>query len=157
MEKFDITIIGAGVIGLAVAAELGDEKKSIILLEKNKKFGQETSSRNSEVIHAGIYYPENTMKALLCTEGRKLLYEECKKYDIPYKNCGKLIIAVTEDEITSLETLKKNGEKKQCLRFTFFNRKRNKKDGALHKYRFCPLLSFYRHSGHSSIYVSPYD
>ncbi len=78
-HPFDITIIGAGVVGLAVAEELSRHFKGILLLEKNESHGQETSSRNSEVIHAGIYYPEGSLKASLCVEGRKLLYEACEK------------------------------------------------------------------------------
>ena len=111
MEKFDITIIGAGAIGLAIAAELAGKNRSILLLERNKKFGQETSSRNSEVIHAGVYYPENSLKAELCVKGRELLYELCKKHEIAHKKCGKLIIAVTEEEIPSLENLKIKAER----------------------------------------------
>jgi len=85
MDEIDITIIGAGVIGLAVAYELADGKRTITVLEKNSSFGQETSSRNSEVIHSGIYYPYGFLKASLCVEGAKLLYELCQKTGIDYK------------------------------------------------------------------------
>jgi L-2-hydroxyglutarate oxidase LhgO len=102
----DITIIGAGVIGLAIASELADNKKNIFILEKNKTHGMEISSRNSEVIHAGIYYPPNSLKALLCVEGRELLYELCLKNDIPHKKVGKLIIATKKEEVMSIEHLK---------------------------------------------------
>ena len=106
-EKVDIAIIGAGVIGLAVAAEISAQQpgRSIIMLERNEKFGQETSSRNSEVIHAGIYYPTGSLKARLCLEGRELLDRFCEKWQIPYKRCGKLIVANTPEEEESLSDL----------------------------------------------------
>ena len=106
-EKVDIAIIGAGVIGLAVAAEISAQQpgRSIVMLEKNEKFGQETSSRNSEVIHAGIYYPTGSLKARLCVEGKELLYSFCEKWAIPYQRCGKLIIASTPEEEKSLTGL----------------------------------------------------
>jgi len=104
-QHFDITIIGAGVIGLAVAEELSRRFKDVLLLEKNDSHGQETSSRNSEVIHAGIYYPERSLKASLCVEGRKLLYEACEKRDIPFRRTGKLIVATKPEEEGVLEAL----------------------------------------------------
>jgi L-2-hydroxyglutarate oxidase LhgO len=104
-HHFDITIIGAGVVGLAIAEELSRHYKEILLLEKNESQGQETSSRNSEVIHAGIYYPEGSLKASLCVEGRKLLYEACENRGIPYKRIGKLIVATNPDEEESLQAL----------------------------------------------------
>lgn len=106
-EKVDIAIIGAGVIGLAIAAEISAQQpgRSIIMLEKNEKFGQETSSRNSEVIHAGIYYPAGSLKARLCVEGKELLYDFCEKWAIPYRRCGKLIVASTPEEEDSLAGL----------------------------------------------------
>lgn len=111
MEEVYITIIGAGVVGLAIAAELSKKYKNIIVLEKNSSFGQEISSRNSEVIHSGIYYPNNYLKAKLCVEGRKLLYEYCKKYSIPHLKIGKLIVATNTDEEKQLKELYNNGFK----------------------------------------------
>lgn len=109
----DFTIIGAGVIGLAISEKLSENHKNVFVIEKHPAFGQETSSRNSEVIHAGIYYPEKSLKAKLCVEGKELLYNYCKKYDIPYNNCGKLIVATTPEEIEIIkgirETARKNG------------------------------------------------
>jgi len=104
----NITIIGAGVVGLAVASELADGKKSIFVLEKNGSHGLETSSRNSEVVHAGIYYPPGSLKARLCVEGRELIYEICASHGIPYRKTGKLIIAAAEDGVESLEVLFEN-------------------------------------------------
>ncbi|MHC4661466.1 MAG: NAD(P)/FAD-dependent oxidoreductase [Planctomycetota bacterium] len=105
----DITIIGAGVIGLAVASELADDSASIFTLERHDKFGQETSSRNSEVIHAGIYYPKDSLKAKLCIEGRELLYEICAKNGIGHKRTGKLIVATNDEEAKQLEDILERG------------------------------------------------
>jgi L-2-hydroxyglutarate oxidase LhgO len=106
----DVTIIGAGVIGLAIAEKLSEKYGSSFLVEKHSTFGQETSSRNSEVIHAGIYYKKGSLKARLCIEGKNLLYDYCKKHNVPYNKCGKLIVATTEAEIPILEGIRKNAE-----------------------------------------------
>jgi L-2-hydroxyglutarate oxidase LhgO len=102
----EITIIGAGVIGLAIAEKVSEEHSGVFLIEKHTTFGQETSSRNSEVIHAGIYYPKDSLKARLCVEGKKLLYDYCKKYDVPFNNCGKLIVATSEEEVSVIEGIR---------------------------------------------------
>jgi L-2-hydroxyglutarate oxidase LhgO len=102
----EITIIGAGVIGLAIAEQVSGKHKEVFLIEKHLSFGQETSSRNSEVIHAGIYYTRNSLKAKLCVEGKWLLYDYCKKYGVPYRNCGKLIVATSEEEIEIIEGIR---------------------------------------------------
>jgi L-2-hydroxyglutarate oxidase LhgO len=102
----ELTIIGAGVVGLAVAARCSQNHKNVFVIEKNEKFGQETSSRNSEVIHAGIYYPPSTLKARLCVEGRQMLYALCEARRIPFRSCGKLIVATNkteEDFLASIE------------------------------------------------------
>ncbi|MCB8815177.1 NAD(P)/FAD-dependent oxidoreductase [Desulfosporosinus shakirovi] len=113
MEKVEILIIGAGVIGLAIAAELSKQfdDGSVVLLERHSKFGQETSSRNSEVIHAGIYYPTGSLKAQLCVEGNQKLYQFCHEWEIPHKRIGKLIIARNEEEIPALESILAQGRK----------------------------------------------
>jgi L-2-hydroxyglutarate oxidase LhgO len=109
MEKVNITIIGAGVIGLSVAAELARLNQDIVIVEKYPSFGQETSSRNSEVIHAGIYYPLDSLKLKTCLEGNLLLYEFCQGHNIPFKRSGKLIIAINKEEEKDLERLFKRG------------------------------------------------
>lgn len=111
MEKVDILIIGAGAVGLAVANELAEEYDDVVLVEKEETFGRHTSSRNSEVIHSGIYYPQNTLKAELCVAGAERLYEFAERHNIPFKNCGKLVVATSEEEIPELKKLKSNGEK----------------------------------------------
>jgi L-2-hydroxyglutarate oxidase LhgO len=105
MEKADITIIGAGVIGLAIAATLARPDLSVFILEQNSTHGGGISSRNSEVIHAGIYYPENSLKAALCVEGNRRLYELADKNGIPHKKTGKLVVATRPDEVVELERL----------------------------------------------------
>jgi L-2-hydroxyglutarate oxidase LhgO len=107
----DITIIGAGVIGLATAEKISSEHKNVFLIEKHATFGQETSSRNSEVIHAGIYYTKDSLKARLCIEGKWLLYDYCRKYDIPFNNCGKLIVATSPEEIAVIEGIRQTALK----------------------------------------------
>ena len=102
----EITIIGAGIVGLAIAEKISEKHENVFLIEKNLSFGQETSSRNSEVIHAGIYYTRDSLKAKLCAEGKWLLYDYCKKYDIPFNNCGKLIVATTQEEIAVIEGIR---------------------------------------------------
>lgn len=117
MEKVDIIVVGAGVVGLAVVAELASrlDGRSIVLFERHGKFGQETSSRNSEVIHAGIYYPPGSLKARLCVEGNRLLYDFCQKWEIPHQRLGKLIVAREKGEIASLETILAQGRKNGVL------------------------------------------
>ncbi len=111
MEKVDIAIIGAGVIGLAIAKELSEKHrhKTIVVIEKAPKYGLETSSRNSEVIHSGIYYPVNMLKTSLCIEGNALLYEYCDKYRVAHNPIGKLIIASDHNDAAGLEKVQEQG------------------------------------------------
>ena len=97
-------VIGAGVIGLAIAASLAEAGYEVIVLEQHELIGSETSSRNSEVIHAGIYYPQNSLKAKYCVAGKKRLYEFCRRYNVPFKQCGKLIIATQQDQIDTVQS-----------------------------------------------------
>ena len=108
MERVDVTIIGAGVIGLAVAEALSGSGSDIVVLDRNDSFGRETSSRNSEVIHAGLYYPKGSLKSVTCIEGRRLLYDFCKKNNVPFKKCGKIIAAREDKEIKKLEEIFQN-------------------------------------------------
>ncbi len=94
----EVLVIGAGVVGLAIAAKVSENTDNVFIIEKHLKFGQETSSRNSEVIHSGIYYTQGSLKAKFCFEGRDLLYNYCDKNDIWYNKCGKLIIATNDFE-----------------------------------------------------------
>jgi L-2-hydroxyglutarate oxidase LhgO len=113
MEKFNVTIIGAGVVGLAIAYKLSQNYDNILLIEKNDSFGRETSSRSSEVIHASIYYPANSLKGRLCLRGNEMMYHICKENNIPYINSGKLVVASNESEVKllplQLKTAQDNG------------------------------------------------
>jgi len=109
MEKIEITIAGAGVIGLAAALELSKNYKDIFVIEQEYLFGQGISSRNSEVIHAGIYYPKDSLKTKTCIEGRSMVYDFCTKNHIGHKRIGKLIVAINEDEVGDLEDLFEHG------------------------------------------------
>jgi L-2-hydroxyglutarate oxidase LhgO len=99
----EVVVIGAGVVGIAIASKLAVEGYSTILLEKEAKFGTGISSRNTEVIHAGIYYQTDSLKGQLCLRGKHLLYEFCEKYHIDHKRTGKILLAVTQDEIPKIE------------------------------------------------------
>ena len=109
MEEIDIVVVGAGVVGLAVAAEISKICGNVLVLEKNSSFGQETSSRNSEVIHAGIYYPKDALKTKTCIEGNKLLYQFCADHNIGHRRIGKLIVATNSAELSGLTELLNNG------------------------------------------------
>jgi L-2-hydroxyglutarate oxidase LhgO len=107
----DVVVIGAGVVGLAIAARLSAAGREVMVLEKNDGFGQETSSRNSEVIHAGLQYTPGSLKARLCVPGNRMLYELCVRHNLPHRNTGKLVIAVDEDETAGLHALKAIAER----------------------------------------------
>ena len=107
----DIVIIGAGVIGLAIAKTLSEEGKEVLVLEELPEFGKITSSRNSGVIHAGIYYPENSLKTKMCVEGNKLLYDYCNKFSIPHKNTKKILVASSDEQIKIIDNIKMQAEK----------------------------------------------
>jgi L-2-hydroxyglutarate oxidase LhgO len=105
LEKIDCAVIGAGVIGLAVARALAQSGREVVILEAENAFGTHTSSRNSEVIHAGIYYPPGSLKAKYCVEGRQLLYRYCEEHGVEHRRCGKLIVATQEGQRGSLDHL----------------------------------------------------
>ncbi|XP_078182329.1 FAD-dependent oxidoreductase family protein isoform X1 [Carex rostrata] len=109
-EKADAVVIGAGVVGLSVARALAMAGREVIVLEASGSFGTGTSSRNSEVIHAGIYYPANSLKARFCLRGKELLYKYCAEREIPHKRIGKLIVATSDAEIPKLEAIFARGK-----------------------------------------------
>ncbi len=102
-EKIDCAVIGAGVVGLAVARALARAGREVMVLESEGAIGTGTSSRNSEVIHAGIYYPQGSLKAQLCVQGKEMLYAYADDRAIPYRRCGKLIVATSQEQVGELE------------------------------------------------------
>ena len=114
--EINTLIIGAGIVGLSIAYELSKSRdREIVVLEKHNSFCVETSSRNSEVIHAGIYYPPHSLKSNFCIEGKHLLYDFCKKYSISHKNCGKYIVASNAQQTDNLNDIKNRAEKNSVL------------------------------------------
>ena len=109
--RADVAVIGAGVVGLAIASRLASSRCEVVLLEQHKQIGCETSSRNSEVIHAGIYYPSNSLKAELCVRGRQMLYAYCRDRHIQHQQCGKLIVATSEAENGILNELLRQAQR----------------------------------------------
>jgi L-2-hydroxyglutarate oxidase LhgO len=105
MHDVEVVIAGAGVVGLAIARSLALAGRDVMVLEAADAFGTETSSRNSEVIHAGIYYPRGSLKARLCVEGREKLYQYCETHGVPYRKCGKLIVATSEPQLAELQKI----------------------------------------------------
>jgi len=101
----DVVVVGAGVVGLSAAAALAAAGRSVVVVERNAAIAQEVTARNSEVIHAGIYYPPGSLKAELCVAGRRALYERCERLGIPHRKLGKLIVAVADDELPTLADL----------------------------------------------------
>ncbi len=106
MEQVDAVVVGAGVVGLAVARALALAGREVLVLDAAEGIGTETSSRNSEVIHAGIYYPAGSLMARTCVEGKHRLYRYCAERGVPHSNCGKLIVATTEEEAGKLEGIR---------------------------------------------------
>jgi L-2-hydroxyglutarate oxidase LhgO len=104
-NDIDVVVVGAGAVGLAIARQFARTGRQVIVLERNSAIGQETSSRNSEVIHAGIYYPSQSLKAKLCVRGKELLYKFCQAYSVEFNRCGKLIVASNPDQIQHLQAL----------------------------------------------------
>ncbi len=104
-REIDIVVVGGGIVGLAAAVALAQAGRSLVVLERREAIAREITSRNSQVIHAGIYYPPGSQKARLCVEGREAIYERCQKYRVPHRALGKLIVATSEDERSALEAL----------------------------------------------------
>ena len=110
MDKVECVVVGAGVIGLAVARRLAQAGREVIVLEAAEGIGTVTSSRNSEVIHAGIYYRAGSLMARMCVNGKRALYQYCSDHGIPHRNCGKLIVATTPQETEKLQSIRAHAE-----------------------------------------------
>src|ERR1700758_217121 len=106
---FDAAVVGAGAVGLACAYALTKRGLSVVVLEKERAIGQGVSSRNSEVVHAGLYYPTGSLRARLCVEGRHALYPFLESHKVAYRKCGKLVVAQA-DEVERLEAIRRQAE-----------------------------------------------
>src|SRR5512141_3246475 len=102
IETTQCVVIGAGVVGMAIARQLAIAGVEVVILEAEDAIGTHTSSRNSEVIHAGIYYPKGSLKARSCVAGRVRLYEYCATHGVPHRRCGKLIVATSVSQAGEL-------------------------------------------------------
>jgi len=109
-ETIECAVVGAGVVGLAITRALAEKGHEVVVLESAETIGSGISSRNSEVIHAGIYYPKDSLKARFCVRGRKLIYDYLASHGIEHRRCGKLIVAADDRQVASLEDLKRRGE-----------------------------------------------
>jgi L-2-hydroxyglutarate oxidase LhgO len=109
-EAVDAVVIGAGVVGLACAHELSKRLDSVVVIEREVGPGREISSRNSGVVHAGIYYPKDSMKTRLCIEGNRRLYQWCEKHDVPHKHTGKLIVATNAEDEQRLRAIARHAK-----------------------------------------------
>lgn len=114
MDKVDCVVVGAGVVGLAVARALARDGRDVLVAERHAAIGMETSSRNSEVIHAGLYYPTGSLKARLCVSGRDALYAYCDERGIAYRRCGKLIVATSEAQRAQLVAIHSQAHANGC-------------------------------------------
>jgi L-2-hydroxyglutarate oxidase LhgO len=110
MDQANILIIGGGVVGCATARAVSQRWQDVFLVEQFPRVGMATSSRNSGVIHSGIYYQKGSLKARHCVEGNRMMYEFCQKHNVPYRHCGKLVVAANAEEEADLAALKKKGE-----------------------------------------------
>jgi L-2-hydroxyglutarate oxidase LhgO len=106
VEQLDCVVVGAGVVGLAVARALALAGREVVILESENCIGSGTSSRNSEVIHAGIYYPAGSLKARLCVQGKEMLYAYCAEHGVAHRRCGKLIVATDDSQLAQLEQIR---------------------------------------------------
>src|SRR5690606_28342044 len=106
LDDLDVVVIGGGIVGMAVARALALAGREVVLLEAEPEFGSHTSSRNSEVIHAGIYYPAGSLKARLCVAGKLALYDYCNARGVPHRRLGKIIVATSEDQLATLESIR---------------------------------------------------
>ena len=109
-ERVECIVIGAGILGLAVARALALSGREVVVLERADIIGSETSSRHSEVIHAGIYYPRDSLKARFCVAGKHAMYEFCNSHGVEYSRCGKIIVATSDDQISELRRIKDNAK-----------------------------------------------
>lgn len=115
VDQVQTVVVGAGVVGLAVARALAQSGREVIVLEAADAIGTGTSSRNSEVIHAGIYYPKDSLKARLCVQGKELLYAYCAEKNVEHRRCGKLIVATSGEQVAQLQQIQQKQRPMACM------------------------------------------
>ena len=115
METVETLVIGAGVVGLAIARALARSGREVVIVEKEDLYGSGVSSRNSEVIHAGLYYRKDSLKARFCVEGKHMLYNYCESHKVAVKRCGKLVVATTEDELQTMGAILKKAHDNRVM------------------------------------------
>ena len=120
-ESADVVVIGAGVVGLACARALALAGREVVVLERHGVIGSETSSRNSEVIHGGLYYPDGSSKARLCVRGKELLYRFCADHGVPFRRCGKIIVASDEAQLDTLRAYQQQAERNGAGRLAWLS------------------------------------
>ncbi|CAN7383517.1 NAD(P)/FAD-dependent oxidoreductase [Acidovorax sp. LjRoot129] len=122
IEQVDCVVVGAGVVGLAIARALALQGREVLVLEAANAIGTGTSSRNSEVIHAGLYYPTGSLKARLCIRGRELLYTYCAERGVPHRRCGKLLVATSQAQLPGLESIRARAQANGVLDLQWLTR-----------------------------------
>jgi len=122
MEQVDVVVVGAGVVGLAVARALALRGREVLVLESASTIGTGTSSRNSEVIHAGIYYPTDSLKARLCVQGNAMLYDYCAQRGVDHLRCGKLIVATRPEQVDQLQQIQQKARLNGVAELRYLNR-----------------------------------
>ena len=120
-ERLDCVVVGAGVVGLAIARSLALAGRDVVVLEAEPQIGMHTSSRNSEVMHAGIYYPEDSLKARLCVQGKEMLYAYCEEHHVGNNRLGKLIVASSDHDLNRLAEIRTQAEKNSVNDLTFLS------------------------------------
>ena len=125
-----VLVVGAGVVGLAVARAAALAGHEVIVAEATRGIGNGVSSRNSEVIHGGMYYPTGSLRALHCPRGRRMLYDFCASHGVPHRKCGKLIVATEDAEVAKMEAILKQGQSQRRRRLHDDRRRGGARDGA---------------------------
>ena len=154
--RVEACVIGAGVIGIAVARALAQAGKEVLLLDRAKLIGSETSARNSEVIHAGLYYPPTSLKGKFCVRGKHLLYDYCQSRHVSYKQCGKLVVATNEIQWTrDLPRIKEQAIANGAGDIELYSREQVQAIGAPSRVLWCSVVSDHWSLGFALVHGEP--